>query len=104
MIGELDDGLFFGFMADLRAAEDDFDVGPDTFDGGDDFGGRFNVPDVNAEADDFRIPREQDFGDIERTLVDVEFGEAGARLQFAKIGQQITQAERGVDVFRVERG
>ena len=26
------------------------------------------------------------------------------RLEFAKIGQQIAQAERGVNVFRVERG
>ena len=66
--------------------------------------GRLDVPDVNAEADDFGILREQDFRDVERALVDVELGEAGARLQFAEIGQQIAQAERGVDVLRVERG
>ena len=104
MVGQLNNFLFFGFVADFRAAEDDFDVRPDAFDGGDDFGGRLDVPDVNAEADDFGIAREEDFRDVERALVDVEFGEAGARLQFAEIGQQIAQAERGVDVFRVERG
>ena len=46
----------------------------------------------------------KNFRDVERALVDVELGKAGARLQFAEVGQQITQAERGVDVFRVERG
>ncbi len=104
MVGQLDDVLLLGLVTDFRAAEDDFDVGPDAFDGGDDFGGRLDVPDVNAEADDFGISREQDFRDVERALVDVEFGEAGARLQLAQIGQQIAQAERGVDIFRVERG
>ena len=81
MVGELDDGLVFGFVADFRAAEDDFDVRPDAFDGGDDFGGWLDVPDVNAEADDFGISRQQDFRDVERTLVDVKLGEARARLQ-----------------------
>ena len=104
MVGELNDGLVFGFVADLRSAEDDFDVRPDAFDGGDDLGGGFDVPDVDAEADDFRIARQQDFRDVERTLIDVELGEAGARPERAEVGQQVAQAERGVDVFRVERG
>ncbi len=104
MVSELDNGLVFGFVADFRAAEDDFDVGPDAFDGSDDFGGLLDVPDVNAEADNFGVLREEDFRDVERTLVDVELGEARARLERAEIGQQIAQAKRGVDVFRVERG
>jgi hypothetical protein len=29
VVGKLDDGLVFGFVADLRSAEDDFDFGPD---------------------------------------------------------------------------
>ena len=61
VVGELDDFLPFGFVADLRAAEDDFDFRADALDGGDDFGGLRDVPDINAEADDFRIPREQCF-------------------------------------------
>ncbi len=104
MVGQLNDGLTLGFIADLRSAEDDFDVRPDAFDGSDDLGGGFDVPDIDAEADDFGIVRQQDFRDVERTLIDVELGEARARLQVAKIGQQVAQAERGVDVFRVERG
>ena len=59
MVGELNNVLFLRFVADLRPAEDDFDFRPDAFDGGDDFGGRLDVPDVNAEADDFWIVREQ---------------------------------------------
>ena len=104
MVGKLDDFLFLGFVTDFRPAEDDFDFRPDAFDGGDDFGGWLDVPDVNAEAEDFWILRQQNLRDVERALVDVEFGEAGARLEFAEIGQQITEAERGVDEFRVERG
>ena len=104
MVGELDNFLSFRFVTDLRPAEDDFDFRPEAFDGGDDFGGRLDVPDINAKADDFRIVRQQHFRDVERALVDVEFDEAGARLQFAEVGQQIAQPERGMDVFRVERG
>jgi hypothetical protein len=104
VVGELNDGLVFSFVADLRTAEDDFDIGLDAFDGGYDFGGWFNVPDVDAEPNDFGVMRQQHFRDVERTLVDVELDEARARFQVAKIGQQMAQAKRGVDVFRVERG
>jgi hypothetical protein len=76
----------------------------DLLDGSDDFGRLFNIPDVNAKADDFGMLRKEDFRYVERTLVDVEFGEAGARFQIAEIGQQIAEAERGVDELRVERG
>ena len=39
MVGELDDGLGFGFEADLRSAEDDLDIGECPADGGDAFEG-----------------------------------------------------------------
>ena len=104
MISQLNNGLIFGFVTDFRAAEDDFDVGSDALDGGDDFGGWLDVPDVDAEADDFGVARQQGFRDVERALVDVELGKAGARLELAQIGQQIAQTERGMDIFRVERG
>ena len=104
MVGKLDDLLLLRFVADFRSAEDDFDFRPDAFDGGDDFGRLLDVPDINAEADDFRVLREEDFRDVERALVDVEFGETGARFQLAEVGQQITEAKRGVDELRVERG
>jgi len=49
------------------------------------------IPDVDAEADDFGILRENDFRDVERTLIDVEPRRGGALLQAAKIGQQVAQ-------------
>ena len=104
VVGELDDGLIFSFITDFRAAEDDYDFRPQPFDGGDDFRGRRDVPDINAEADDFRLVRQNHFRDVERALVDVEFHERCAGSQVAEVGEQIAQAERGMDVFRVERG
>jgi len=52
----------------------------------------------------FAAGTQQTFDHIERPLVDIKLGQAGAGLQLAEIGQQVTQAERGVDVFRVQRG
>ncbi len=75
VIGELDDGLTFRFVTDFRAAEDNFGFGPQPFDGGDNFRGRRNILDIDAEADDFRIARQNHFRDVERTLVDVELQE-----------------------------
>ncbi len=68
------------------------------------FSGLPDIPDVNAEPDDFGIAREEGFRNVERTLIDVEFRKARTRLQFTEIGQQIAQAECSVDIFRVERG
>ena len=73
MVGKADDLLFVRLEAHLRAAEDEDDVGADAFDGGEDFGGFNDVPDINTQADDFRSLREQDFRYVERALIDVEF-------------------------------
>ena len=70
----------------------------------DDLSGLRDVPDVDAEAEEARRAREQGLGDVERAQVDVEFGDDGARLQFAEVGEEIAQPERGVDELRVERG
>jgi hypothetical protein len=102
VISELDDQLRFDFVADLGSAENDGDVRPKAFDGGDDFGCRRDVPNVNAEADYFRVSGEKDFNDVGRALVDIEFEQARRGLQWAEIGKEIPQAERGVDVFGVE--
>ena len=69
----------------------------------DDFGGELGVPDVYAEADDFWVPGEKDFGDVVGALVQVEFNDAGAVLQFSEIRQEVAQAERGMNIFRIER-
>ena len=103
VVGGLADGLKFGFEADFGSAEDDGDVGSDAFEDVDDFGGELGVPDVNAEADDFWVSGEKDFGDVVGALVQVEFDNAGAVLQFSEIRQEVAQAERGVNIFRIER-
>ena len=104
VIGQLRDGLSFGLMADLRPAHDERDVRSHSFESRDDFGRRRYIPDVNSQADDFGISRQNGFGDIDRALVDIELDDGCAAAQRAKIGEQAAQAERGVDVFRVERG
>ena len=73
------------------------------FECGDQFGRGRDVPDINAEADDFRVLGQQRFRNFDRRLMDVEFEQRGARPEFGEIGQQIAQAERGMDIFRVER-
>src|SRR5260221_10362830 len=104
VVGKFNNGLAVRFIADLRAAENDFDVRAYAFDGGDDFRGGRDVPDVNTEADDLGIAGEQHFRDVQRTLVDVELDQAGVGAQRTQVGHEITQAERGMDVFRVEGG
>ena len=42
--------------------------------------------------------------DFQRLLIDDKLRHAGAIPQLAKIRHEIAQPERGVDVFRIERG
>src|ERR1019366_596194 len=72
VVGQLHDGLGLGLVADFRPAQDDGDVGSQAFEGRDDLGRGRDVPDVNAEPDDLRIPRQQRLYDVHRALVDIE--------------------------------
>lgn len=103
VIREGDDFLALGFVADLGAAEDDAEFGSEAFEQGDDLEGWADVPDVDAESEDTGLLGEQGFDDFERGLFDLEFGDGGARLEIAEVGEQVAQAERGVDEFGVER-
>ena len=104
MVSQLDNGLALGFVTDLRAAEDDFDAGPNAPEGGNHGGGGFHVPNIDAKPDDFRFLRQQGLDDVQGPLVDVKFRERGAGLQGTEIGQQVAQSKSGMDVFCVERG
>ena len=104
VVGELYDFLAFSFVADFGAAENDFYFRADSFDCRDDFRGFRHVPNINSEAENFRFPREQRFGDVERAQIDVELRDDGARLQFAEVGEEIAQPKRSVDKLCVERG
>ena len=97
-------GLGVGFIADFRPTQDHSDDRSDTFEGRHDFSGGCDVPDVNAQPDDLRIPRQQRLRDVHRALVDIELYDGSGSPQRAEVGQQIAQPERGVDILRVERG
>ena len=95
--------MLVDLMTDFGAAEDDGDVGVESFENGNEFSGLFDVPDVDAEADDFRFVGKDFLGDIERALVDIEFEETGARLEVAEVGEEVAEAEGTMGVPGVER-
>jgi hypothetical protein len=95
------DGLRLQFVTHLGTAKDNDRFRGHTLDGRNDFAGFLHVPDVNAKANDARLPGQQHFGDVERALVNIELHDAGARLQVAKVRHQIAQPKRRVDVLGV---
>ncbi len=115
VVGQPDNFLIFPFVADFRPAEHDFQVGSRQFELADNFRRRRHIPDINPEADDLRaaIRRitqlgKQRFDNLRRRPGNGEFAQHGAGAQLVAavtghVGQQITQAQRGVNVFGVER-
>jgi hypothetical protein len=114
VVGEADDFLIFPFVADFRPAENDVQRRPGGFELANQFGGRRDVPDIDAEADDLRLAVERfaEFGqdcrdDFRHRPGNGEFAQDGALTQAVpavpvEVGQQVAQAERGVDVTGVE--
>jgi hypothetical protein len=98
------DFLLVGFVAHLRPADDDDHVRPDPLELRGELRRRRDVPDVDADADDPRVPRQDGLQRIHRPLRHVELEDARAVGQRSEVGQQVAQPERGVRVFRVERG
>ena len=115
VIGQPDNFLICPFVADFRPAEHDFQVGPRQLELADNFRRRRHIPDINAETDDLRTAirhitqfGEQCFDNLRRRPGNGEFAHHGAGAQVVAavaghVGQQITQAQRGVNVFGVER-
>ena len=104
MVRELHDGLGFRLVTDLRSAKDDFDLGPHPPDHGQHFRRGFHVPDIYAQADDFRVLRQQRLGDVQRPLVDVKFRQRGTTPERPEVGHEIAQPKGRMDILRVERG
>ena len=104
VVGEADDFLALGFVADFGAAEDDDQIGAQTLEQGDDLRRRRHVPNVDAEADDARIVRKDGLDDFQRALVDVELGQRRPRLKVAQIRHEIAQPKRRMQIAGVERG
>jgi hypothetical protein len=61
------------------------------------------VPDINSKPDDGGLAGEEHFDDVQGPVADVEFDQAGAGLERAQVGHEISQAEGGVNILRVER-
>src|SRR6266542_493847 len=80
VIGQAHNVLVIDFKADLRPPDHNGDVGPDPFECANYFRRLSDVPDVNPKLD-----------------------QAGAGLQLAQVGHQVTQAKGRVNVLRVER-
>lgn len=104
VVGEADDLLFPGFVAHLGAAQHEDDLGSEALEEGDQFQGWAGVPDVDAEADDARVPGQQGLRDFERRLLDFELHDLGAGAQVAQVGEQASEPEGRVDELRVEGG
>src|SRR5947208_3497718 len=104
IIGQLDDLLLLGLITDLRPAQNDLDLRLDPLEDGNDFSRLRDIPNVNAQSDDFRTQAEERLGNFNWPLVDVELAQHCVGTQTAHVGQQIAQAECGMNVFGIQRG
>ena len=104
VVSQLDDSFSVGLVTDFRTAEHNLDVGSQPFEIGDEFCRRFDIPDVNAEADDLRILSKNLRQDVGRVFAHPEFEHRRLRAKVAHIRQQVTQPECRVPVPSVERG
>lgn len=104
MISQAHDLLSLALVADFGAAENDGQPRPEPFQEGDQVGGQGGVPDVDAQAEDARLQREQRPGDLERPLADCEFRQRAALAQPAQVRAEAAQPERGVQIAGIQRG
>src|SRR5439155_6362220 len=104
VIGERDDLLPARLEAHFRSANDDRQVGTDFFQNAHHLRCQRRVPNVNAEADNARLLREDALGDLDRALLEIELHYPRVAEQLAHVREQVAQTECGVDVLRVERG
>ena len=80
MIGQSDDRLLVPFIAHLGPSEHDLQVGAQAAEDAEQFEGWACVPDIDAQSEDFWGSLQQGFGDLQRTLVDVELQDFSPRL------------------------
>ncbi len=109
MVGQAANFLLLHLMANLGSAQHNFDAGPQRFEQPNQLRGFDHVPDVHAQPNHFRLQRQQLFNHAGGRLADHKLtqlrlrAKAGAAMQ-VHVGQQITQPQRSMDVFGVERG
>ena len=103
MVGQAHDVLPFQLMAHLGAAQHNFDVRVLCFQQSNHGTGLHHVPDVNAKTDDGRSVLPQRVHHVLRLAADGEFTQPRLGLQVTHVGQQVTQAQRRMDVFGIQR-
>ena len=109
MVGQPADFLLLDLKADLGPAEHNLDIGPQSLEQAHQLRGFDHVPDIDSQADDLGLQRQQRFhhacgGLADDKLAQLRLGpQAGAAVP-VHVGQQAAQAQRGVDVFGIERG
>jgi len=103
VIGQAHDLLLIAFVTDLRPAQHHGDVRGHAFEQGDHASDLAHVPDVNAETDDARLRRQQSLDDLLSPVLQSELHDLRVTLQLAHVGGEIAQAQRSMDVARVER-
>ena len=96
-------------MADLGPAQHQLDVRPQRLEQPHHLRRLDHVPDVNAQADDAGVERQQVLHDLRGPLPDDELAQGRLRPQAratmpVHVGQQAAQTERGVNELGVERG
>src|SRR5690606_17760860 len=92
-VGVAADLLRFGLVADLGAADDELYLGRDARQDRDQPRGLLDVPDVDAEADDPRLPREDALGQRFGARADDELDELSSLPQRAQTTVQETHYE-----------
>ena len=109
MVGQAADFLLLDLKTYLRPTQHDLDVRPQRLQQPHHLRGFDHVPDVEAQADNLGVERQQFFNHLRRLLLNHKFTQhrlrpqPGAAMQI-HIRQQAAQAERGVDVFGVQGG
>ena len=110
MVGQRHDGLLVLLMADLWATQNHFERRARRLKQAHQRTGLAHVPDVDAKTDHLGLAglwhaeqQQQLVGQFDRAAGDGVLAQRGLWPQLAHVGQQIAQAERGVDVLGVER-
>lgn len=100
VVGELDNWLALGFVADFGAAETMMMLWAYPLQVADQPRRLLDVPDIHTQLHDTWILGQQRFQDVDRPLTDFELDDGGSLLQGPQVGQQIPQAERNERTWR----
>ena len=108
VVGQLANFLLIDLVADLGPAQHDANLGCQGLEQAHQLQAGHRIPDVDPQTNHLRLERQQLFGHLYRLLRQGEFTQHGLRPQTGptmavQVGQQATQAQRGMDETGVDR-